>query len=180
MKQAGFRLVLFGLESANQKTLDRIDKNLKAEDIIASCRSAREAGLYPHITIMFGYPWETYEDALNTLKLGRWLLKKGYAYTAQATVVIPYPGSVLFEECRKDGLLSSCDWDDYDMKQPVMKCPISDDQMMGLVRGIYNVAFSPEFILNRLISVRDMSDLAYFGRGTKKVFGHIFDFRRQT
>ncbi|MEK7849684.1 MAG: radical SAM protein [Candidatus Omnitrophota bacterium] len=176
MRQAGFRLVLFGLESANQKTLDRIDKNLNVEDIVASCRAAREAGLYPHITIMFGYPWETYQEARNTLKLGRWLLKKGYAYTVQATIVIPYPGSVLFEECRKDGLLRSYDWDDYDMKRPVMKSPIGDGQMMSLVRGIYNVAFSPEFILNRLISVRDMSDLAYFGRGTKKLMGHIFDF----
>jgi len=176
MRQAGFRLVLFGLESANQKTLDRIDKNLKVEDIISSCRAARKAGLYPHITIMFGYPWETYEEAMNTFKLGRWLLKKGFAYTVQATVVIPYPGSVLFDECRKEGLLRTLDWDDYDMKKPVMKSPVSDDQMMGLVRGIYNVAFSPEFILNRLMSVRDLSDLAYFGRGTKKIMGHIFDF----
>ncbi|OIO36394.1 MAG: B12-binding domain-containing radical SAM protein [Candidatus Omnitrophica bacterium CG1_02_44_16] len=176
MRQAGFRLVLFGLESANQKTLDRIDKNLKVEDIIGSCRAAREAGLYPHITIMFGYPWETYDEALNTLKLGRWLLKKGFAYTVQATVVIPYPGSKLFEECRKDGTLGTLNWDDYDMKQPVMKSPINDAQMMGLVRGIYNVAFNPEFIFNRLRSVRDMSDLAYFGRGTKKILGHIFDF----
>jgi radical SAM superfamily enzyme YgiQ (UPF0313 family) len=178
MKQAGFRLVLFGLESANQKTLDRIDKNLKVEDIVASCRAAREAGLYPHITIMFGYPWETYEEAQNTLKLGRWLLKKGFAYTVQATIVIPYPGSVLFEECHRDGTLRSSNWDDYDMKSPVMKSPISDGQIMGLVRGIYNVAFSPEFILNRLKSVRDMSDLSYFGRGTKKIMGHIFDFKK--
>ena len=126
---------------------------------------------------MFGYPWETYEEALNTLKLGRWLLKKGFAYTVQATVVIPYPGSALFEECRKEGTLKTLDWDDYDMKQPVMKSPISDDKMMGLVRGIYNVAFSPEFILNRLMSVRDLSDLSYFGRGTKKIMGHIFDWR---
>jgi len=40
-----------------------------------------------------------YNDALKTLKLGRWLLKKGYAYTMQATVVIPYPGTPLFEDC---------------------------------------------------------------------------------
>ncbi len=32
-----------------------------------------------------------YEEACKTLKLGRYLLRKGYAYTVQATIVIPYP-----------------------------------------------------------------------------------------
>ena len=91
MKEAGFRLLLFGIESANQSTLDRLEKGLKVEEIIKSCKQARSAGLYPHITIMFAYPWETYEEALNTLNSGRWLLKKGYAWTVQATVVITYP-----------------------------------------------------------------------------------------
>jgi radical SAM superfamily enzyme YgiQ (UPF0313 family) len=177
MKKAGFRLVLFGLESANQKTLDRINKKVTVSEIIESCKMARRAGLYPHITIMFGYPWETYEDALETLNLGRWLLKKGYAYTVQATIVIPYPGSRLFDECHRDGLLRSLDWNDYDMKKPVMKTPMDQRVIAGLVQGIYSVAFDPEFVFNRLASVRSFSDLAYFTRGTKKVFGHIFDFR---
>lgn len=178
MKKAGFRLVLFGLESANQKTLDRIDKNLKASDIVESCKSAREAGLYPHITIMFGYPWETYEDALKTLELGRWLLKKGHAHTVQATIVIPYPGSTLFTECQKAGLLTTLNWPDYDMKRPVMKSLITDEQMADLVRGIYKVAFHPEFIIRKIASLRSLSDFVYFGRGIKKVLGHIFDFGR--
>lgn len=178
MKQAGFRLVLFGLESANQKTLDRLCKNLKTEEIISSCQAARAQGLYPHITIMFGYPWETYEEAMKTLRLGQWLLKKGYAYTVQATIVMPYPGSPLFDECRQEGLLRTQNWDDYDMKTPVMKTPIADEKIFKLVQGVYKVAFDPEFIVHRLFSIRSISDLAYFSRGIKKVVGHIFDFQR--
>ncbi|MEW6101082.1 MAG: radical SAM protein, partial [Candidatus Omnitrophota bacterium] len=124
MKTANFRLLLFGLESANQKTLDRINKNLKVERVIEDSRNASRAGLFPHITIMFGYPWESDEDALATLKLGKWLLKKGLAFTMQATVVIPYPGSPLFRECKQEGSLLTLDWDDYDMKQAVMRSPI--------------------------------------------------------
>ena len=33
MKKAGFRMILFGIESANQKTLDKINKNLRVEEI---------------------------------------------------------------------------------------------------------------------------------------------------
>ena len=178
MKRANFRLLLFGLESANQNTLDRINKNLKAERIIEDCIAATKAGLFPHITVMFGYPWESYEDALKTLYLGRWLLKKGYAYTMQATVVIPYPGSPLFNECGEKGWLKSLDWDDYDMKQPVMKSFIPDDKIMGLAREMYKISFQPEFMLRKLFSMRDSDDLKYSLRAAQKVLGHIVDFNK--
>jgi radical SAM superfamily enzyme YgiQ (UPF0313 family) len=177
MKKANFRLLLFGLESANQGTLDRLDKGLKVERIIEDCRLASRLGLFPHITIMFGYPWESYPEALNTLNLGRWLLKKGYAYTMQATVVIPYPGSALFAECKDKDLLKTLDWDDYDMKQPVMKSPIPDHKIMGLVQGMYKVSFEPEFIFRKISSLKDIDDLKYYLRAARKVAGHVFDFR---
>ena len=63
MKAAGFRFILFGLESANQKSLDRINKNLRVEEIEPSLKICKEAGLEPHITAMIGYPWESREDA---------------------------------------------------------------------------------------------------------------------
>jgi len=180
MKQANFRLLLFGIESGNQYTLDRINKGVKIEEIIESCKAARKAGLFPHITIMFGYPWETYEDACKTLELGRWLLKKGYAYTVQATVVIPYPGTPLFEECKQNGWLNTLEWNDYDMKRPVMKTTISDEQVMKLVQGIYSVAFNPEFIFRRLLTMTSPSDFKFFIRGIKKVIGHLFDFQSKS
>jgi radical SAM superfamily enzyme YgiQ (UPF0313 family) len=178
MKKAGFRLLLFGLESANQNTLDRIKKNLKIEEIVESCKLARRAGLYPHITIMFGYPWETYDDALRTLKLGKYLLRKGYAYTMQATIVISYPGTPLFEECKNKNLLSTLDWSMYDMKEPVMKVPFEEEKLLNIIQDIYRVSYHPEFLWRKIISIRDMNDIKYFYRAGKKVFGHIFDFNK--
>jgi radical SAM superfamily enzyme YgiQ (UPF0313 family) len=179
MKKANFRLLLFGLESANQNTLDRLEKNLKTETVIDDCKLATKAGLYPHITIMFGYPWETYNDALNTLRLGRWLLNKGYAYTMQATMVIPYPGSPLFLEGKEKRWLKTLDWNDYDMKKPVMHALIADEKIMKLIRGMYRVSFQPEFIFRKILRIRDFDDLKYHLRVAKKVFGHIFDFRHK-
>lgn len=178
MKKANFRLLLFGLESASQRTLDRLNKNVRVERIIEDCRRARRHGLYPHITIMFGYPWESADDARKTLRFGQWLLRKGYAYTMQATIVIPYPGSPLFEECRANGWLRTLDWDAYDMKQPVMKTDIPDEQLMGLVQGMYRVSFSPEFMLRKIVSIRDIDDLKYYLRAARKVAGHVLDFKR--
>jgi len=178
MKKANFRLLLFGLESANQNTLDKVNKNLKVERIVEDCKAATKAGLFPHITIMFGYPWESYEDALKTLDLGIWLLKKGYAYTMQATMVIPYPGSPLFEECKTKNWLKTSNWEDYDMKLPVMQSSIPDTKLLGLIQSMYKVSFEPQFILRKVCSVKDIDDLKYYLRASKKVIGHIFDFKK--
>ncbi|MBN1813981.1 MAG: radical SAM protein, partial [Anaerolineae bacterium] len=45
MKRAGFRLLLFGLESANAETLERVSKAVTVDEIVTSCRMARRAGL---------------------------------------------------------------------------------------------------------------------------------------
>ena len=129
---------------------------------------------------MFGYPWETYEDAQNTLKFGQWLLKKGYAYTMQATVVIPYPGSPLFKECKTNSWLKTLDWQRYDMKEPVMNSPIPDEKIMRLVQSLYSIALNPEFIFNKLLSITSVEDVAFFLRAAPRVFGHIFDFKHKS
>jgi CRISPR/Cas system-associated protein endoribonuclease Cas2 len=38
---------------------------------------------------MFGYPWETEQDAKRTLQLCHYLLRKGYLQTAQASLYCP-------------------------------------------------------------------------------------------
>jgi len=179
MTKAGFRLLLFGLESANQETLNRISKNLKVETIIESCWLASQAGLSPHLAIMFGYPWEGYEELKKTIELGRFLMKKGYADTLQSTIVIPYPGTPLFKECRDQGLLKTLDWNRYDMREPIMKTPLEEEKLMEASQMVYKVAFHPEFILRRLFSIRGLDDLKFIFRAALKVKGHLSDFRQK-
>jgi len=176
MRKAGFRLLLFGLESATQNTLNRINKCLKVEEITDSCKKAKRAGLEPHITIMFGYPWEKKNEARKTLELGEYLLKKGYADTLQATIVIPYPGTPLFEECKNNNWLKTMDWDRYDMREPVMITPMKDEEVMKMAEEIYKVAFNPEFIFRKVTGIRSFDDIKFIFRAGKKVLGHIKDF----
>ena len=86
MKRAGFRMVLFGIESANQSTLDRIGKGINAKDIIPTIRRAAEAGLENHVAVMFGQPGEGVAEEQATLELVHFLLRKGWAKTAQASI----------------------------------------------------------------------------------------------
>ncbi len=100
MKQAGFRMLLFGIESASPITLNKINKGVKYEDIVFTIKQAAEAGLAPHIAVMFGYPWESDNDSRRTLALVHYLLKKGYAKTAQASYYT-VAGQQPKEEARK-------------------------------------------------------------------------------
>ena len=86
MKQAGFRFILVGVESANQTTIDKIRKGQESSKVIENMKAMNDAGLEVHLTSMFGYPWETHEDAMRTVNEIHFLLKKGYIKTAQASV----------------------------------------------------------------------------------------------
>ena len=100
MKHINFRMLLYGLESANQKTLNKINKGIDIDKAVKELKIASKAGLENHIAVMFGFPWETDQDAIRTLKLVWWLLKKGYAKTAQASFYCP-PDGIANESHRK-------------------------------------------------------------------------------
>lgn len=178
MKKAGFRFVLFGLESANQKTLDKINKGEKIEEMVESCKLAKKAGLSPHITIMFGYPWEDMDDIQKTVLLGKELLKKGYAHTLQSTIVIPYPGTPLYESCKENGWLQTEKYEEYDMRRPIMKTPVGDEKLKEAVQEVYKVAFHPEFLARRIAGIRSMHDIKFFIRAGRQVIGHLMDFKK--
>lgn len=176
MRAAGFRFVLFGMESANQVTLDRIKKCEKIEDMVESCRLAKKAGLSPHITLMFGYPWENTAMVQNTVRLGRKLLIKGWAHTLQATVLIPYPGTPLHRECKEKGWLLTENYEDYDQRMPVMKTPMGNEKIKEAVQSVYKVSFHPEFLARRIFGIRSFSDVKFLFRAAGKVIGHLTDF----
>jgi anaerobic magnesium-protoporphyrin IX monomethyl ester cyclase len=178
MKQAGFRFILYGLESANQKTLDFVNKNEKTTDAIKTLKMAKKAGLEPHITVMIGFPHETLADAQKTLNLGRKIFQNGLADSLQATILIPYPGTPLFTYCQKNKLLLTKDWDKYDMRQPVIKSSISPQKEQQLVQNLFKGILTPNFIFKKLISIRSFSDIKYLSNYAFKYIQKLKDFKK--
>jgi len=181
MRKAGFRMLLFGVESASQRTLDRLNKGITVENIIEGCRLAREEGLEPHITIMVGYPWESREDALATLKLAKMLMTRGWAITLQSTVVMPYPGTKLYEEALENKWfrINSSDYECFDMTQPVLNTvDMEPEEVLRVCDEIYRVFLSPKYVLRHLVRMKSWRDVKYSVRGAVKVLGHVKDFAR--
>jgi anaerobic magnesium-protoporphyrin IX monomethyl ester cyclase len=179
MKKAGFRMLLFGVESGSQATLDRLNKGTKIEDIMNECRVPREEGLEPHITIMVGYPWEKRQDAQSTLNVAKTMMQKGWAVTLQSTIVIPYPGSKLYAEALKNGWfrVDPQDYERFDMKEPVMTTPdMTPEEVMKLCDEIYKVFLTPQYMLKQLVRIKSVRDVKYSVKGLAKVLGHVKDF----
>ena len=179
MRRAGFRFILYGLESAKQSTLNKLDKGILIEDIVKGCELAKKADLNPHITCMIGYPWESFNDALETVNLAKSLFKKGWVDTLQATIVIPYPGTKLYDLCKKNKWLlydGTDGWPFYDMRIPIMKSPLDSLSIKKLTRELYKSFFVPRYVFRKLFSIRSLNDLSFIIRGIKKVFKHLKDF----
>ena len=176
MRKAGFRCLLFGLESAQQETLNRLNKGIKVSDVVDGARMAKEAGLEPHLTIMVGYSWETKEDVMETIALAKDLFQRGYIDTLQATILIPYPGTALFQYCQENDLLTTREWEQYDMRQVVIKTPLNEEDLKRATQNMYKVFFTPKYIFRRLTSIRSFDDIKFIQRGLSAIFGHLKDF----
>jgi len=180
MKKAGFRLLKFGLESANQFTLNKLNKGIKVEDIIEGCELAKKAGLIVHLTMIVGYPWETKEDALRTFNLAKKLMQSGKADLLQATILIPYPGTALWNEALKNNwfLFNPYEYERYDMREPVLKVKGEPNEVVKVCEKIYTIFLTPRYILARIKNIKTLDDLKFNLRGVKAVLGHLKDFAR--
>ncbi len=179
MGKAGFRFILYGLESASQTTLDRLNKNLRVEQIEPQLRWAKEAGLWPHVTVMVGYPWEGEKEVKKTIEFTRGLFRKGLVNSMQATIVIPYPGTPLFKECLKKNWLETVDWKCYDMRRPVMKAGVPDGKLLGAVRELYSDSiWNPTFIANSFKQLMSWDGFKYVSFQAFKYLGKLMEFTK--
>ena len=178
MRRAGFQFVLFGVESANQATLDRFCKALKVDDVVKGCEWAHKAGLDVHLTFMFGHAWEGPKEIANTVALARMLLAKGWASTLQCTLTIPYPGTPLFRELEANDGLVTKDWDEYDMRRAITKTPLaSEAEIKCAIQQVYRGFLQPAALWHRLTSTRTLFDIGFYYRGIRSLIGHLLDFR---
>lgn len=176
MHQAGFRFMLFGLESANQKTLDKINKNNKVENIIPTLKLCKKYHIDAHLTVMVGYPWETKKELDKTINFVRQIFKQNLAASLQATIIIPYPGTPLFKYCKRKKLLLTKNWDKYDMRQAIIKTK-NPKYLKTAVQNLFKTIITPRYILGKIFNIRSVSDIKFLFFYTIKYLKKLNDFR---
>lgn len=68
IKKAGFNFLLYGLESANNRILSLMQKGNSIKLASHILQISREAGIWNHLFLFFGFPTETWEEAMETVE----------------------------------------------------------------------------------------------------------------
>ena len=183
LAKANFRFVLIGLEASDEETLNRLNKGYGIEDAERNLKLYTKYGLFPHLTIMVGYYWQTREQLQQTVHSVRKLMFKGLARTLQVTLCTPLDFTPYHQECIDHGVLLADDYDDFDMSKLIVKTPIPHDEYYQAVREMYGIAFHPRFISRQLKFLsRRKTDwqflFTYGGRAVRRVRQHVFNLTK--
>jgi len=106
MKKAGCREIGYGIESADEKILQFINKEVDLNKAKESLRLTKQAGISTKGYFIFGFPLETEESMKKTIDfaLGSDL------DTFQVNIFTPLPGCELYDEVIKYGSFDN-DWE---------------------------------------------------------------------
>lgn len=184
MGKANFRFILLGYEAADEETLQRLNKGYQLQHVENCLKWMTKYGMHPHLTIMVGYYWQTQEQLDNTVSEVKRLMISGLARTLQVTLCTPLDYTPYHQECIKNGVLLTENYDDFDMSKLIVRTPIPHDQYYKAVREMYSVAFHPLFIWRQVLFLfsfrkRDWQFLFTYGiRAVRRVRQHIFNLTR--
>jgi radical SAM superfamily enzyme YgiQ (UPF0313 family) len=110
MKKSGCYMLNYGVESGSQKILDRMKKGQTIEQIEEAVKATKKSGINCGCCFMFGNLGENRETMQHTLDFA----KKLNPDIAMFSILIPYPGTVIEKQIKKEGKIFIKNWDDYD------------------------------------------------------------------
>ena len=173
MRKAGIRWICFGVESGNQKILDRMKKNITIDQIRKAFKLANQAGLYVSGNFMIGHIGETWDTAMDTINLAC-ELEQMYASFA---IAIPFPGTELYQYCMDTGINIPA-WNDFgSVNTPPI--PINQQLDINTLMELRNIAVNrffknPTFLVrllwkfNTIAVIKDFAKMYFALRAEKK------------
>lgn len=117
MKKSGCYAMTFGVESGSDRILKLINKDITTEDVLKAHNRAMSFGFTINYHFMIGFPDETKDDMMKTIKLAIMLCRNKNCSIYGPSVYTPYPGTPLFDRCCELGFIPPhCleDWIYYD------------------------------------------------------------------
>jgi anaerobic magnesium-protoporphyrin IX monomethyl ester cyclase len=162
MYRAGCRRIHYGVESGVQHVIDRMKKRITLDQARRAVEMAKAAKMTVLTYFMFGNLEETVADMEETIKFAIEL----DAHFAQFSVTIPYAGTEMYDEARKEGLIEQDYWLEYarnpqpDFRPPKLIEKHADLATLLKIRdsAVRRFYFRPRFILHELAGLRSLSE----------------------
>lgn len=149
LKTAGVKTIGIGVESGSQQQQKRLKKNLDLSNVKKIVGLIKSKGLLVHANFMVGFPHETMDQINETLDLARELK----AHSNQFLILVPYPGTEIYEEAKRDHLLTF-DESSLDLFEPRKTNFLHSDEWTyeQLAKLIYDVNIDLNFLNNPALS----------------------------
>jgi radical SAM superfamily enzyme YgiQ (UPF0313 family) len=111
MKEAGFNQITTGIESGNSEILKVLNKGETLEQFERVYKWMDELGMETRASFIVGAPYETKETVRDSINFA----KKLPLYRIGVNIMTPYPGTQVYEYCKKKQGIKfvSEDWRDY-------------------------------------------------------------------
>jgi anaerobic magnesium-protoporphyrin IX monomethyl ester cyclase len=141
MGQAGFWLVLVGIEAVTEETLKAINKGATIEQMIAGIKALHDAGIIILGNTILGANLDsTVEDELATI---RYVAENLDLDFASFTILTPFPGTILCKELEEKKLILTKDYSQYNWLNPVIRTNHLSAQTLKrlLFRGFFAVNY---------------------------------------
>ena len=103
LKKSGCISLLFGAESGSQRILDLLKKDMKVKDTIDSIKMCKKHEIIPVLGFIIGSITETKKEIFETLRFMDYLIKINPKTIISISLLIPWPGTEIFEEFKKKG-----------------------------------------------------------------------------
>lgn len=116
MKKSGCILLGLGIESYNQKTLDRARKGTTIEQINKAVAMVKKSGINSMGHFIFGLPGETKENAKRSINFALKNMDFAQFYCA-----IPYPKTELGKIAEENNWIGTNDYTQFDLTKSIMK-----------------------------------------------------------
>jgi len=145
LKKANCKVIFYGVEFGNQRILDLCRKGFTIEQVKETIEMTSKVGISSYGYFMLGYPTETIKTVEDTINLAKELALDYGMDSAGFSVVTPFPGTGLYEYCKKNNMLKSTDWSrySYQLGKGIIRLEhITDEELAALYeRALYEFQF---------------------------------------
>ncbi len=160
MRASGCRRILLGIESGVDLLLENVNKTFTTETTRKAVRMLREEGIDSVGLFMIGLPGETPEMTRQTIDFAK-SLDLDFAKFA---ITVPFPGSQMFEDLRREGRLDRDDWENWTTFQPdpakmiFVPREVSNEYLLKMQKkGLREFYMRPSMVYRHLVEIRTIS-----------------------
>jgi len=116
MRESGNLMTQLGIEASTDSELDSLHKRLAVEEIETAVRLLKENDIVCQGLLITGTTTDDGPSIVHKLRFAKWLDIDFPIFT----VYTPFPGSDVYEEAKREGLLEGLQYSEYDMSHALL------------------------------------------------------------